>query len=255
MNQAVNDQPYTATCVASFVAAVPMHLVSIAWINEEGAVLTDVNDRIQLSDIRQINESMYARDVTVNPVRIVDGGVFICEVAVMGEFITSQAASESLNIVVFGKLFSQCLYKHGNSMKLVNSAQAEVSVDQEIRAFVLDSSASVGDNVTFVCSVFGSPQHPNATWEYIAPDRTTPVPLPDSITPVVTEISSTNLTSAITIQGVRFGDRGTYRCSTGTGLYDDVRLVVAGMYATTTQGLFNTIHMLHCITTLQSSPS
>ena len=105
MNQAVADQPYTATCMASFVAAVPMHLVSIAWMNEEGAVLTDINDRIQLSDIRQISDSIYAREVTVNPVRIEDGGVFICEAAVMGEFITSLAASESLNIVVFGKQF------------------------------------------------------------------------------------------------------------------------------------------------------
>lgn len=105
MNQAIADQPYTATCMASFVAAVPMHLVRIVWMNEQGDVLTDINDRIQLSDIRQISDSMYTREVTVNPVRIEDGGVFICEAAVMGEFITSPAASESLNIVVFGKQF------------------------------------------------------------------------------------------------------------------------------------------------------
>ena len=112
---------------------------------------------------------------------------------------------------------------------LLNSAEAEISLDQEIRTVLLDSSISVGEVVTFVCSVFGSPRHPNATWEYIGPGRTTPMPLPDSITPIVTEISSTNLTSAITIQNVQFGNRGTYRCSAGNGLYDDVRLVVAGM--------------------------
>ena len=103
VNVAIADQPYTATCMVSFVAAVPMHLVSIVWMNQQGTVITEVNDRIRLSDIRQISDSMYAREVTVNPVRIDDAGVFICEAAVMGQFITSMAASESLNIVVFGK--------------------------------------------------------------------------------------------------------------------------------------------------------
>ena len=102
-SEPVNEALYTTTCVASFVAAVPMSLVSIVWMNEEGDVLTDVNDRAQFSQIRQINDSTYARDITVNPVRIEDSGVFICEAAVMGEFITSEAASQSLNVAVFGK--------------------------------------------------------------------------------------------------------------------------------------------------------
>ena len=106
--------------------------------------------------------------------------------------------------------------------------QAEIAIDQEIVAVVLNSPTSTGDDVTFVCSVFGSPYHPNATWQYIGPGGSDSLDLPDSITPVETEISATNLTSTITIQDVQFSSRGVYRCTTGTGLYDDVRLVVAG---------------------------
>ena len=106
--------------------------------------------------------------------------------------------------------------------------QAELAIDQEIASVVLNSSTSTGGDVTFVCSVFGFPSHPNATWQYIGPDGSDPVSLPDSIVPVENEISATNLTSTITIQDVQFMNRGTYRCTTGTGLSDDVQLVVAG---------------------------
>ena len=111
---------------------------------------------------------------------------------------------------------------------LFASAPLEVAIDRDIAAVVLESPTSMGDNITFVCSVFGSPRRPNATWEYIGPDESTPVALPDSITPVETEISVTNLTSTITIHRVQFSSRGVYRCSAGQDVYDDVRLVVAG---------------------------
>ncbi len=95
-------------------------------------------------------------------------------------------------------------------------------------AVVLNASTSYGDDITFVCSVFGSPYRPNATWQYIGPGGADPVPLPEGIEPVENEISETNLTSTITIQNVRFMNRGIYRCTTGADLYDDARLVVAG---------------------------
>ena len=106
--------------------------------------------------------------------------------------------------------------------------EAELAIDQDIVTVVLNSSTSTGDDVTFVCSVFGSPYHPNATWQYIGPGGSEPMPLPEEIVPVENEISETNLTSTITIQDVRFMRRGIYRCTTGAGLSDDVRLVVAG---------------------------
>ena len=65
-------------------------------------------------------------------------------------------------------------------------------------------------------------------WWYIGPDGASPVPLPDTVTPVTSMINSTSLTSTITIQNVVFSHRGVYRCSTGPDTYDDVRLVVAG---------------------------
>ena len=230
----INNEPYTASCVASFTGAVPMSLVTIEWMDANGNPITEIDgNRITESSIRQIDDRTYARDVSVNPLRIEDSGTYTCEAAVMGDFITSQPASESFEFVVFGKYV--CMYVTTNIVYLLEIehfflftlAQAELAIDQDIVPVVLNSSQSTGGDVTFVCSVFGSPFHPNATWQYIGPGGSDPVPLPDGIQPVENEISETNLTSAITIQAVRFMDRGTYRC-TGMGLSDDVRLVVAG---------------------------
>ena len=81
-------------------------MVTIEWMTVDGAVLTDVNDRVQVSYIHQINDSTFVRDVMVNPLRLEDSGTYICEAAVMGEFITSQAASKIASIIVNGKLTS-----------------------------------------------------------------------------------------------------------------------------------------------------
>ena len=89
-----------------FVAAVPVSMVTIEWMNQEGVAITDITDdgRITVSPIRQIDDRTYARDVIVNPLRIEDSGLYICEAALMGEFITSEAASEEVDLVVFGKV-------------------------------------------------------------------------------------------------------------------------------------------------------
>ena len=101
-NSPLADRPHTISCVVGFVAAVPMNLVRIEWMNEEGT--SAAGDRIELSQIRQINTTTYARDVTINPLIIADQGRrFTCEAGVMGDFVTSQPASESLNVTVFGK--------------------------------------------------------------------------------------------------------------------------------------------------------
>ena len=100
----INNQPYTAACMARFVAAVPGSMVTIEWMDQNGNPITDIDpDRITESPIRQIDERTYARDVTVNPLRVEDTGTYTCEAAVMGEFITSQPASDSFEFVVFGK--------------------------------------------------------------------------------------------------------------------------------------------------------
>ena len=106
----IHNQQYTATCVVTFVAAVPLNLVTIEWMTGNGSIVTEVNDRAQVSQIRQINGSSYARDITVNPLRTVDSGMYVCEAAVMGEFITSQATAESVDISVFGKQLIQYTY-------------------------------------------------------------------------------------------------------------------------------------------------
>lgn len=78
--------------------------MTIEWMNEDGNPVTMIDgDRITESSIRQIDDRTYARNVNVNPLRVEDSGTYTCEGAVMGEFITSEAASETFDFVVFGK--------------------------------------------------------------------------------------------------------------------------------------------------------
>ena len=93
--------------MAQFEAAVPESMVTIEWMNEDGDPITDIDgDRITESPtIRRIDDRTYARNVSVNPLRIEDSGTYTCEAVVAGEFITSQPASESFEFVVFGKAF------------------------------------------------------------------------------------------------------------------------------------------------------
>ncbi len=76
--------------------------MTIEWMNEDGNPVPDGN-RITESPILQIDDRTYARNVTVNPLRVEDSGTYTCEAAVVGEFITSQAVSETFDFVVFGE--------------------------------------------------------------------------------------------------------------------------------------------------------
>lgn len=108
----VNNQPYTSSCVAQFVAAVPSSMVTIEWMNEDGVPLTEVSSgvRITVAPIRQIDDRTYARDVTLNPLRTEDSGTYTCEAAIMAQFITTEPTSESFEFVVLGKLFFKEYY-------------------------------------------------------------------------------------------------------------------------------------------------
>lgn len=90
-----------------------MSMVTIEWMNEDGVPLTEVNDggRIMVAPIRPIDDRTYARDVILSPLRVEDSGTYNCEATIMGQFVTSQPASESFEFVVFGKAFiSLCLH-------------------------------------------------------------------------------------------------------------------------------------------------
>ena len=83
-----------------------MNLVNIVWMDENGVPITELNSRVSVSQIRRINGSTYARDATVTPLRNEDNGTYVCEAVVMGDFVTSEAASESLDVIVFGELLA-----------------------------------------------------------------------------------------------------------------------------------------------------
>ena len=99
-----HNRPYTATCSVTFVTAVPLDNVEIQWMTADGTELTDISDRVSLSEIRQINDSTFARDVIVSPLKFQDNGTYICEAGVEGEFIISHSAYMSANIAVLSKL-------------------------------------------------------------------------------------------------------------------------------------------------------
>ena len=104
------NRPYTATCSVTFEAAVPLDNVEIEWETADGTELTDVSDRVSLSEIRQINDTTFARDVTVSPLELQDNGTYLCEAEVEGEFVTSHSVYKSANVTVLSKKITQfCL--------------------------------------------------------------------------------------------------------------------------------------------------
>ena len=97
--------------MAQFVAAVPMSMVTIEWMNQDGGTIPDIGgNRITESPIRRIDDRTYARDLSVSSLRVEDSGTYTCEAAIMAEFVTSQPASESFEFVVFGKYITTAIY-------------------------------------------------------------------------------------------------------------------------------------------------
>ena len=94
---------YSATCLVTFAAAVPLDMVEIEWMTTDGTELTDISDRVSLSQIRQINDSTFARDVIVNPLKLQDNETYVCEAGVEGEFIISRSVYKPANITVLSK--------------------------------------------------------------------------------------------------------------------------------------------------------
>ena len=101
-----HNRPYTAACSVTFVAAVPLDNVEIEWMTADSTELTDISDRVSLSEIRQINGSTFARDVIVSPLKLQDNGTYVCEAGVEGKFITSHFGYKSANIAVLSKKFA-----------------------------------------------------------------------------------------------------------------------------------------------------
>ena len=98
------NQPYTATCLVTFEAAVPLDNVEIEWTTADGIELTYISDRVSFSEIRQINDSTFARDVIVSPLSLQDNGMtYVCEAGVEGEFISSHSVYKSANITALCK--------------------------------------------------------------------------------------------------------------------------------------------------------
>ena len=80
--------------------------MEIEWLNVDGSKLTDISDRIKVSQIHQINGSIFARDVIFSPLRHKDNGtVLICGARVEGKFIISHSAYESTEITVISKYY------------------------------------------------------------------------------------------------------------------------------------------------------
>ena len=100
-----NNRPYTVTCTVTFTVTVPLEMVAIQWMTLDGILLTDLSDRINVSPIRQINESIFARDAIFNPLRLEDNGTvkYVCGAGLEERFPISRHAYESAHISVLSK--------------------------------------------------------------------------------------------------------------------------------------------------------
>ena len=115
-----NNRPYTVPCTVTFSAAVPLETVIIQWTTPDGILLTDLSDRIKVSQIRQINESIFARDAIFNPLRLEDNGTYMCGAGLKKRFPISRPAYELAHISVISKhlavsynyntYYQECMY-------------------------------------------------------------------------------------------------------------------------------------------------
>ena len=103
MDVPTDGRLYTATCVVSFVAAVPLNMVSIQWLTKDGHLLSTVNDRVEVPPVRQISNDTFARDVIVNPLKVEDSGTYVCSAGVLSNYTTGQFVNESVGIGVLRK--------------------------------------------------------------------------------------------------------------------------------------------------------
>ena len=86
------------------MVAVPLEMVAIQWTTPDGILVTNLSDRINVSQIRQINESIFARDAIFDPLRVEDNGTYVCGAGVSeGRFLISRHAYELAHISVLSK--------------------------------------------------------------------------------------------------------------------------------------------------------
>lgn len=102
-NLPIHNRHYTATCLVSFEIAVPLDVVTVEWRTMDGDPLTELSDRVSVSQIRRISDSSFARDVIVRPLKVEDSGTYICEAGIMGRFVTNSSVNISADIAVIGK--------------------------------------------------------------------------------------------------------------------------------------------------------
>ena len=81
----------------------PLDVVTMEWRTVDGDPLIELSDRVSVSQIRRISDSIFARDVIVRPLRAEDSGMYICEAGITGRFVTNSSVNVSADIAVIGK--------------------------------------------------------------------------------------------------------------------------------------------------------
>ena len=99
----LNNRPHTVTCTVTFAVAVPLEMVTIQWTNLDGILLTNLSDRIKVSQIRQISENIFAHDAIFNPLKFEDNGTYVCGAGLEERFPISRHAYEPAHIYVISK--------------------------------------------------------------------------------------------------------------------------------------------------------
>ena len=104
-DETFTNQPYNATCVVTFEAAVPLKAVFIRWLNGDFIDLNKTaSARLRISEIRQITNNTFARDFLVDSLKTEDNGTYFCEAGVNSSYAaTGQLTYETAYIDVLCK--------------------------------------------------------------------------------------------------------------------------------------------------------
>ena len=91
---------FTASCLVNVSSGLTRDVVNIQWLDENGIPYVANDSRITIGNVRQINETWFARDVVIDPLLRNDTSNYACEAAIQGPYITSESISIPVELVV-----------------------------------------------------------------------------------------------------------------------------------------------------------
>ena len=103
MGDQVSGNMFTALCYATFDYALPLDAVRIEWLDQNFMEAVAFPPRIVIGEVQTINETTFTRNVYLDPVLVLDSGIYTCRAYAGGEFVMSDVTEVSVLLNATGE--------------------------------------------------------------------------------------------------------------------------------------------------------